>query len=579
VRILVAALALWLLPVAPAAAAACTVSEYRLASASMGNPAYRLQVCGREVKLSRGDLVFFDGRVNDEGPFLEGSIPNEDRCSTGPLPAASQELPDWLRGPPAELRISVSQPIFDDACQKSGESEVVYRFLAADAASTGPAPDDASTAPAADAGEAGQCWLVVYGTFKRADYDAAKALVARIGEGVSVADTDNIRSLPKGRFAVVEGPLSEADADAAQENTRPVAPNSVIVAANDCDGVAPGPKVADVPMEPASGDDAPEEPAPADALPPADPGEPTIINLHAAVTPVGKWPEGIAFDGSDIWVAVSGSRQIVRVDAGEFGVNARVNVGRLPVGMLATADGRILSLVETDRKIWQQSPGGGRSGNLAIIGDCPQAFAGDGRFVWVATYVGCTSAASKVFQIDARTGRTVRSFDLDANLFDIAVGKGGVFTVHALEDESVVRIIDPASGEVGQLELAGQRLLKIAANDSGVFAGGIMNDAGIVDSLAEPIGQAPVPQPVMALDVDDDGTVVAAGEAGAIYVLANSEGSLHLLFTIETDFGQFRPQAVLIAGDRLYLTTHGEGDNGSLLMIDGWRDTLGGTGD
>ncbi len=413
--------------------------------------------------------------------------------------------------------------------------------------------------PGAHAAGSG-CWLVVYGMFDRADYDAAKALVRQIGEGIQVVDTDEVASLPKGRFAVVSGPHSASDADAVQRNTRPVAPNAVIVQANDCAGVDTG---GDGSTAADTGPGAGEEDE--GGVPPA--AEP--VPVHARVIHVGKWPEGLTYDGSDVWVALSGQRQIARIDGQSLRLAPPVTVGRLPVDMLTTQDGRVLALVETDKTIWQQAVGGGKTGILASIGDCPQAFDSAASSIWVLTYTNCTSAKTKVFEIDARTGKTRRRFDLGANGFDISVGRGSVFTIHANADESVMQAIDLKTGEIGEQELAGQRLFSIDASKNGLFAAGTMEDAGVVVSLAEPMGQVRVDQPVRAMTVTEDGLIIAVGEAGAIYVIGND---MRLLYEMQTDFGQFQPHAVIAVDDRLYISTFNDSDaDGSVLAIDGWR--------
>ncbi|MEZ5853191.1 MAG: hypothetical protein R3D67_00040 [Hyphomicrobiaceae bacterium] len=70
--------------------------------------------------------------------------------------------------------------------------------------------------------------------------------------------------------------------------------------------------------------------------------------------PVGKWPEGIVYDGDAFWIAESGQRRIARLDERNGAVTKRIAVGRLPVDMLGASRGRIFALVYTDRLVWEQ---------------------------------------------------------------------------------------------------------------------------------------------------------------------------------------------------------------------------------
>src|ERR1700761_8002443 len=71
------------------------------------------------------------------------------------------------------------------------------------------------------------------------------------------------------------------------------------------------------------------------------------ITMTPRVIQVGKWAEGIAFDGTSVWVAESGQQSIAQVDPGRGTITRHVTVGRLPVGMTAYKDGAIYALVQT----------------------------------------------------------------------------------------------------------------------------------------------------------------------------------------------------------------------------------------
>lgn len=306
-------------------------------------------------------------------------------------------------------------------------------------------------------------------------------------------------------------------------------------------------------------------PAPVEPPPRAD-----AITLSPVVIPVGKWPEGIASDGRHLWVAESGSRRIAKVDQRRGRIVSRIKVGRLPVQMMALADGRILSLVHTDKKLWQQPTPKGKGRTLARIGDCPVSMTGDSAGIWVATYVNCTGDKSKIFEIDPRTGKTRRRFDLQDGAFDISSNDQAVFVISTFRQDSTLTAIKKATGEIRRRPLQGARYHHIRATRGQLVAAGAVGDSGIVASLRQANGpKVSLPRPVAALAMDDT-HVVAIDDTGVIHVFAAK--GLAKLRTITTDYGNYRPQTALIDGYRLTITTHrGQGQNGSILMIDGWR--------
>ena len=221
-------------------------------------------------------------------------------------------------------------------------------------------------------------------------------------------------------------------------------------------------------------------PAPIEPPPRAD-----AITLSPFVIPVGKWPEGIASDGRYLWVAESGSRRIAKVDQRRGRIVSRVKVGRLPVQMMALADGRILSLVHTDKKLWQQPTPKGKGRTLARIGDCPVSMTGDSAGIWVATYVNCTGDKSKIFEIDPQTGKTRRRFDLQDGAFDISSNHQAVFVISTFRQDSTLTAIKKATGEIRRRPLQGARYHHIRARRGQLVAAGAVGDAGIVASLRQ----------------------------------------------------------------------------------------------
>ncbi len=301
--------------------------------------------------------------------------------------------------------------------------------------------------------------------------------------------------------------------------------------------------------------------------------KPDNLLLDAKIWPVGKWPEGIAWDGTSLWVAESGQRQLARLDPHTGRVVERVKVGRLPVGVVATSDGHVHASVATDKTIWQQ-PGAGKRGRaIARLKQYPQAIDGDDQTLWVLTWINGSSAQTQVARIDLRTGKSSLSPVLPKNGFDLAVGDL-VWTLHRYDGENRSELIglDRTSLAVrSRIAFQGYGN-RVVVGRGGVFAAGGPG-GGLVVKLDPQSGRETARftfnSTVGALATDGD-QVIAMDMEGTIRIL--SADRLSLLRTIHLKAGQYRPQSILLAGGTLFISSQkGQGDNGSVLAVSDWR--------
>ena len=86
------------------------------------------------------------------------------------------------------------------------------------------------------------------------------------------------------------------------------------------------------------------------------PANPDQVVIAPEIIDVGKWAEGLAWDGRSLWVAESGQRTVARIDLAARRVVEHVKVGRLPTDMVATSAGAVDALVATDKSVWKRSP-------------------------------------------------------------------------------------------------------------------------------------------------------------------------------------------------------------------------------
>lgn len=300
------------------------------------------------------------------------------------------------------------------------------------------------------------------------------------------------------------------------------------------------------------------------------------ISVSPRVIPVGKWPEGIGWDGNDLWVAESGQRRIAQIDVASGRVVRQVKVGRLPVGIYSSSGGSIYTVVATDKKIWEQ-PARARGHVFGHLPDYPSAVAGDDSALYILGWVGGRNDRIRVTRFDRSTGRRARSGILMRNGQDIAVGGGSVWTVHTPNPgESEILMFDPSSlRQLGRTTVDGF-LRKLAAGDQGVFAGGSQQGSGVVvkfdPKTGEEVGHTVLESaPVLDLVLDND-FVLAVDRYGVISVLNASNLALLRTIRMDFDFGDGYPKAMLPFGSSLAITTqHGRGENGSLLIIADWR--------
>ena len=331
-------------------------------------------------------------------------------------------------------------------------------------------------------------------------------------------------------------------------------------------------QVNDAPPTPSSPTTGAQPPAPSESMSPVP--EFDSVSRTAIVFPVGKWPEGIAWDGTSLWVAESGQRQLARLALNDGSVLDRVKVGRLPVGLVGTPDGRIYAAVATDRTIWQQD--GSDGGALAELRNYPKAIAADDSAVFVLTWVDGGSSQTQVVRIDPATGKRTHSPILPRNGFDLALSGDLVWVLHRFDGDNRCELIALDRTNLAVVTRASFNGFAtfLTAGSHGLFAaGGEFGKTGLVARFDPVTGQelARTEGIGFVASIATDGKYVIAVESGgAIEILAAH--NLSRIRSIDLSSGGVAPQNVLPLGERLFITTHqGSGGKGSVIVIDDWR--------
>ncbi len=320
----------------------------------------------------------------------------------------------------------------------------------------------------------------------------------------------------------------------------------------------------------------PPEPQPPKIQPPVEPPHRVEeVTRSPRVIPVGKRPEGLAWDGRFYWIAESGQRQLSWVDPRSGRVRGRSKVGRLPVDIYATSGGTIYSTIVTDDKIWVQGGPRKKGRTFTRLKQYAQRMTGDDRTMWVLNWINGSSAQAQVTRIDIRSKRKTRSVILPGGALDMAVNDKAVLTLHPGPGQSRILVLHKET--LQQLAEATVPVFthRIAADTRNVYiaGGGFNGTPAVAVRISGQTGKeagrhefASQPQAIAT-----DGQYVAVAEADGIISVIDAN-SFQMLRKIRLTSGAWGQQNILINGNTLALTSHrGQGQKGSLLLVDDWR--------
>jgi hypothetical protein len=315
--------------------------------------------------------------------------------------------------------------------------------------------------------------------------------------------------------------------------------------------------------------------------PAAAPGSPATkadsVTLTATPIRVGKWPERAAFDGRSLWVSESGARSIIEIDLQTRAVGRRLKVGRLPVDMVATENGTVYALSETDNMIYALArTGNDKAGEYAAVPRCADLMAYADNNLWVVSNVDC-STPSVLTRVSHLNGRTAKVADLQGSTSDIEAAHGFVYVGHMSSGgrAAFLSIVEGATGNATASPDLPVHYPRLAANASAVFVGGAPSDQNTGIVLKLPAGQAQfaaklqLPEPIAAIGATDQ-YVTAIGRGGNIFVLAASD--LTLLRTIDAGIN-IEPKDVLAVGNMLAVVSSAGNEvaqDNVVYLIDGW---------
>ena len=296
--------------------------------------------------------------------------------------------------------------------------------------------------------------------------------------------------------------------------------------------------------------------------------------LVPAVIKTGKWAEGVGFDGRNLWVAESGERRVLRIDA--KGTQTRFPAGRLPVDLVGLGGGFTYVTARTDKALWRFDPGARAGKVMKVLPEEPVGLAIESEPVWILTWPDGSSKDSRVLRFNHATGELKGSKSLGPWGQAIAAAQGKVFVGHAAGER--LSVVDSVTMAVTTRPLKGASLWAITGDSPhGVYAGGRVeqdNAQGLLLSIDPATGaekkRLQVNQRIVAMSADER-TVVALGAEGAIWTI--DPKAFELTGVARLDVPRFDPASILVQGERLVVTARKfDGENGAALVVEkGWR--------
>ena len=294
---------------------------------------------------------------------------------------------------------------------------------------------------------------------------------------------------------------------------------------------------------------------------------PIVINT-------GKWAEGVGHDGRNLWVAESGERRMLRIDA--KGVQTRFPAGRLPVDVVGLGGGFTYVIARTDKALWRFDSGARAGKVMKVLPEEPVGLAIESEPVWILTWPDGSSKDSRALRFNHATGEVKGTRPLGAWGQAIAATHDKVFVGHAAGER--LSVIDSSTLVVTPRTLKDASIWALAGDPSfGLVAGGRVgqdNARGLLLSIDPQTGlekkRIEVNQLVVAV-AGDARSVVALGKEGAIWTI--DPKSFELTGVARLDVPRFDPASILVQGERLVVTARKfDGENGAVFVVEkGWR--------
>ncbi len=185
--------------------------------------------------------------------------------------------------------------------------------------------------------------------------------------------------------------------------------------------------------------------------------------FSGATVPVGWSPQGVAFDGTKIWVANGGSDNVTAIDVatGEKVGTYGVGLGSGPNSL--AFDGAALWVTgHSGNSVTKLSAATGAVVGTYAVGSNPYGVAVEGRHVWVTNY-----GSSSVTKLSATTGETLATYPVGSRPRGVAFDGANVWI--ASYGSSTVAQVSASTGETLATYTTGTRPVGVAYDGTSIW--------------------------------------------------------------------------------------------------------------
>jgi hypothetical protein len=240
--------------------------------------------------------------------------------------------------------------------------------------------------------------------------------------------------------------------------------------------------------------------------------------------------------------------------------------------------GDVFSYVGTDQKLIKFSKNA-KGGTFATLPDYPNSMTADDEAIWVYLWENDSNAESSVVRFDQKTKKSKKSVLFGSNGSGISKSDDFLWINQARQYSTTLSSLNPKTLQrLQSIEINGTLASLASTGGSVLLAGGEWDVDGVIVRVdpfqMRETARRQIPGEFMYRIATDDDYVVTAGYKGTLWVFSVED--LTLLRTIHLNWSDYQPSSLLILDDQLYISVHqGDGENGSILKVDGWAPMRG----
>ena len=285
-------------------------------------------------------------------------------------------------------------------------------------------------------------------------------------------------------------------------------------------------------------------------------GAPSGVTFPTGST--GSQPLGMAFDGTNVWIANYQGTTLTKLNAATGTLIANVTVGSSPIGV--AFDGTyIWSANNFDNKVSKVDPATGTVVGTYPVGTGPRSILFDGKSIWVGN-TGATKSLTQLDPSDGHSSSTSLSISPSAMAFDgvnlwIANGTGNTVEVRSPADPATIIATVTVGNGPAALACDGPNIWVANSSSGSVTKVAVATRTVLATVSVGTLGSQP-----SGLAFDGSNIWVACAGAGNMTKI--SSASATILGTVTAGFPH--PWAVVFDGTNIWATNFFENNVAAL---------------